>query len=126
MHVTCPSCRARYAVDPAEIGAAGRTVQCSRCGYRWRERAVSVAPVLPPPAPPPRAVPGPGTRPDAGAAPPVVDERGRKGPSARWLVAALLLIVATGGLFLAFRSDLGNALPAAWRPYLPFGAASGG
>ena len=36
MHVTCPNCGARYAVDPLAIGPAGRTVQCARCSHRWR------------------------------------------------------------------------------------------
>ena len=30
MQVTCPNCRARYAVDPLAIGPSGRIVQCAR------------------------------------------------------------------------------------------------
>jgi len=37
MILTCPNCRARYAVDPLKIGAAGRTVQCARCVCEMRE-----------------------------------------------------------------------------------------
>ncbi len=35
MQVTCPNCRARYAVDPLAIGPSGRIVQCARCHDRW-------------------------------------------------------------------------------------------
>ena len=51
MVVTCPNCRARYAVDPQKIGFAGRTVQCARCSHRWFET------VERPPAPAPGIVP---------------------------------------------------------------------
>lgn len=46
MIVTCPNCRARYAVDPLKIGPSGRTVQCARCTHRWFETVED-----PPPAP---------------------------------------------------------------------------
>ncbi len=55
MQVTCPSCRARYAVDPLAIGPAGRTVQCARCSERWFQTVK----VEPPPAAPTQAAPGP-------------------------------------------------------------------
>ena len=35
MQVSCPNCRARYAVDPLAIGPTGRIVQCARCSDRW-------------------------------------------------------------------------------------------
>src|SRR5512143_205089 len=53
MQVTCPSCRARYAVDPLAIGPSGRTVQCARCNERWFQTVK----VEPPPAAPPAAEP---------------------------------------------------------------------
>ena len=52
MQVTCPKCRARYAVDPLAIGPSGRTVQCARCNERWFE-TVKVAPAPPPSSSPP-------------------------------------------------------------------------
>jgi predicted Zn finger-like uncharacterized protein len=53
MVVTCPNCRARYAVDPQKIGFSGRTVQCARCSHRWFEK------VERPPAPAPVPTLGP-------------------------------------------------------------------
>ena len=50
MVVTCPNCRARYAVDPLKIGPQGRTVQCARCDHRWFEKADVPAPSAAPAA----------------------------------------------------------------------------
>lgn len=51
MQVSCPNCRARYAVDPLAIGPAGRTVQCARCSERWFQTVK----IEPPPAASPAA-----------------------------------------------------------------------
>ena len=39
MIITCPSCLSRYVVDPAKIGAEGRTVKCAKCGHAWAQPA---------------------------------------------------------------------------------------
>src|SRR5271166_2055490 len=39
MHIVCPHCTTSYAIDPATLGAAGRTVRCSRCKEVWLARA---------------------------------------------------------------------------------------
>jgi predicted Zn finger-like uncharacterized protein len=44
MIVTCPGCATRYHVDPASLGAAGRTVRCASCGHRWLARPPLDAP----------------------------------------------------------------------------------
>lgn len=35
MPIVCPHCSTSYAVDPATLGAAGRTVRCARCKQVW-------------------------------------------------------------------------------------------
>lgn len=35
MHIICPHCTTSYAIDPATLGVAGRTVRCSRCKEVW-------------------------------------------------------------------------------------------
>ena len=49
MHIICPHCTTSYAINLATLGAAGRTVRCSRCKEVWlarpedaTERAVAV------------------------------------------------------------------------------------
>ena len=39
MIITCPSCSARYVVDPVKIGSDGRTVKCAKCGHAWAQPA---------------------------------------------------------------------------------------
>ena len=38
MQIICPHCTTSYAVDSATLGAAGRTVRCSRCKEVWLAR----------------------------------------------------------------------------------------
>jgi predicted Zn finger-like uncharacterized protein len=38
MHIICPHCTTSYAIDPATLGAAGRTVRCARCKEVWLAR----------------------------------------------------------------------------------------
>ena len=35
MLIVCPNCSASYAIEPASLGAAGRTVRCVRCKTTW-------------------------------------------------------------------------------------------
>ena len=35
MLIVCPSCATSYQIDPAAVGAAGRTVRCARCKATW-------------------------------------------------------------------------------------------
>jgi predicted Zn finger-like uncharacterized protein len=37
--IVCPHCSTSYAIDPAKLGEAGRTVRCSRCKEVWLARA---------------------------------------------------------------------------------------
>jgi predicted Zn finger-like uncharacterized protein len=38
MHIVCPNCTTSFAINPAALGAAGRTVRCSRCKETWLAR----------------------------------------------------------------------------------------
>jgi predicted Zn finger-like uncharacterized protein len=38
MHIICPHCTTTYAIDVSTLGAAGRTVRCSRCKEVWLAR----------------------------------------------------------------------------------------
>jgi predicted Zn finger-like uncharacterized protein len=38
MHIVCPHCTTSFAINPAALGAAGRTVRCSRCKEVWLAR----------------------------------------------------------------------------------------
>jgi predicted Zn finger-like uncharacterized protein len=44
MIVTCSSCSTRYLVDPAALGAAGRTVRCANCSSTWFQAPPADAP----------------------------------------------------------------------------------
>ncbi|HTB02035.1 MAG TPA: MJ0042-type zinc finger domain-containing protein [Bradyrhizobium sp.] len=52
MHIVCPHCSTSYAINPATLGEAGRTVRCSRCKEVWLARPedaveiVAAAPVM--------------------------------------------------------------------------------
>ena len=49
MHIVCPHCTTSYAIDPATLGAAGRTVRCSRCKEVWLARpedAIALEPAI--------------------------------------------------------------------------------
>ncbi|MCP5366534.1 MAG: zinc-ribbon domain-containing protein [Hyphomicrobiales bacterium] len=63
MNISCPACATRYAVDPALIPAAGRTVRCSSCGHQWHQDRVPVAVQAPPRPAPPRHLAPPQPRP---------------------------------------------------------------
>jgi predicted Zn finger-like uncharacterized protein len=45
MHIVCPHCTTSYAIDMAALGAAGRTVRCSRCKEVWLARPEDAAEV---------------------------------------------------------------------------------
>jgi predicted Zn finger-like uncharacterized protein len=50
MHIICPHCTTTYGIDLTTLGAAGRTVRCSRCKEVWLARpedAVSIQALVP-------------------------------------------------------------------------------
>ena len=78
MHIVCPHCTTSYAVNPATLGAEGRTVRCSRCKEVWLARPQdAMEAVVPKPAmaeagrrsrtrmPPPNGRRSPGKKPSS-------------------------------------------------------------
>jgi predicted Zn finger-like uncharacterized protein len=107
MVVTCPNCRARYAVDPLKIGPGGRTVQCARCDQRWFEKVEGPSPAdeaaAAPEPPAPEVVIRPTT---SGASLPAVIPPKPPFPWARVIAAAVLVLVLIGAALFAFRHKL--------------------
>lgn len=120
MQVTCSNCGARYAVDPAAIGPAGRTVQCARCSHRWFLKAAA------PPAdstPQQRTVPDFVIRPQAqGAGLPALRRPQPKTQWGRWLMAAAGVLIVLGAAAFAGRDQIRAQLPPEWRPMLSLDA----
>lgn len=60
MILTCPECGARFTINPAALGTAGRTVRCGSCQHAWHQRPEAVTlPIPPAESPTPRADPAP-------------------------------------------------------------------
>ncbi len=47
MHIVCPHCTTSYAINLATLGAAGRTVRCSRCKEVWLARPEDAVEIVP-------------------------------------------------------------------------------
>jgi len=43
MLIACPNCATSYNIEPASLGAAGRTVRCARCKSTWFASGVETA-----------------------------------------------------------------------------------
>jgi predicted Zn finger-like uncharacterized protein len=77
MHIICPHCTTSYAIDLATLGAAGRTVRCSRCKEVWLARpedATELKPAIPAMA----EADGPAAQADAGWNEPAYRDDGRE------------------------------------------------
>lgn len=81
MLIVCPTCASQYTIDPARVGARGRTVRCAACRETWFVRPSR------PDAPAEEAGPG-------GAAAPARDEARSSGTTAP---AEAITVAATTG-----------------------------
>jgi predicted Zn finger-like uncharacterized protein len=116
MILTCPTCATRYRVDPAKLGAHGRTVRCNACGHSWHARPVEERPRLDPiPA-------GLGPRPAepaayARAAPP---QRARSRGALAWFLVVVALAFLAGAGYVE-RARVVEAWPPALKLYRMMG-----
>lgn len=46
MLIACPNCATSYDIEPASLGAAGRTVRCARCKTTWFASGLEAAPEM--------------------------------------------------------------------------------
>src|SRR5690606_28716140 len=44
MQLACPACHTAFHIDPAALGAKGRTVRCARCRNTWLARPEDLIP----------------------------------------------------------------------------------
>jgi predicted Zn finger-like uncharacterized protein len=96
MIVSCPACSTRYLLEPAALGASGRTVRCAKCEHSWHQG---------PPSDMPREVDL--TIPPAGSVPlpsrvqPAA--RVSRGAGLPLLILVLLVLGVAGGYFFRER-----------------------
>jgi predicted Zn finger-like uncharacterized protein len=104
MILTCPQCSTRYHIEPAALGARGRTVRCASCGQRWSVKPPADTPQAVELDPPPRALP---------LMPIAAHEPGRRRRRARligWGIAVIVALLAVGAVIA--RDKIVSGFPA--------------
>ncbi len=117
MILTCPQCSTRYHVDPASLGASGRTVRCASCGHRW---------LASPPADAPRVIELSPVPAAAGTAPRMwplaAADKPRPAGSASlvgWLVGVLVVLIVASAVI--GRNEIVAGFPASATIYHKLG-----
>ncbi|MGE0251330.1 MAG: DUF3426 domain-containing protein [Dongiaceae bacterium] len=44
MIIPCPSCHTQFELDPAQLGAKGRQLQCGKCAHQWWQNPSAASP----------------------------------------------------------------------------------
>lgn len=128
MIVTCPSCDAKYRVEPAALDARSGRVRCASCGHGWKVEAEALTLVEPAerPAPAtPAPEPAPSLRDKPAAAIRARSEARRRKvrlatEGAGWIGVAAAFIVVLGGA-VVMRADIVSAFPRAAGAYAAVG-----
>ncbi|MGY6628379.1 MAG: zinc-ribbon domain-containing protein [Oceanicaulis sp.] len=128
MIVTCPSCDAKYRVEPAALEARGGRVRCASCGHGWQVEAEALTLSEPAERPAPAAPepePAPSLRDKPAAAIRARSEARRRKArlameGAGWAGVAAAFIVVMGGAVL-MRADVVAAFPRAAGAYAAIG-----
>ncbi len=128
MIVTCPSCDAKYRVEPAALEARGGRVRCASCGHGWQVEAEALTlsePAERPAPAAPRPEPAPSLRDKPAAAIRARTEARRRKArvaveGAGWAGVAAAFLVVMGGAVL-MRADVVAAFPRAAGAYAAVG-----
>ncbi len=121
MILNCPSCGARFLVDPTQIGPEGRQVRCGQCGHAWQQMAPPPLQESPPAAPAGSAIP-PLEEFDAArrrsSGPQELEEGGPRPSKAAigWAALAVFIVALTAGAWFG-RQAIVARLPEAARLY---------
>ncbi|MEQ9815412.1 MAG: DUF3426 domain-containing protein [Azospirillaceae bacterium] len=123
MILSCPSCGARYLLNPHQLGESGRRVKCARCHHVWyQQRPADTIIAAPPPRQPAAERPAegvaaaerrpPASHPERIGLPSTELRHRRSGPAALWLF--LVLIIGAGAaVAYAAREDIVRIYPPA-------------
>lgn len=115
MILTCPQCSTRYHVEPASLGATGRTVRCAGCGHRWMARPPADAPKVIELSPPRPAAP----RMFPVAVSDKIRERGSSASLVGWLIGVLIILVLASAVI--GRNEIVAGFPASASIYQKLG-----
>tara|TARA_Y100001970_G_scaffold294370_1_gene451928 strand:- start:28819 stop:29511 length:693 start_codon:yes stop_codon:yes gene_type:complete len=120
MIVICPSCDARYLVDPLSLGSEGRKVRCAKCNFTWHKN--------PPPELPNKSETETDLVPSSqnpiplspGANLPVIVSQRERSKIFVWAVIVLSFMIVVGGI-LAGRHPIVDSWPEANKFYSAIG-----